>query len=282
MRLASGSIAGPIHEEKLPYGFDPHFTRFWLRLTAPSGFRVDCGLLVPRGAGGPFPGFLVLAGRNAGKRAIEYVTDVRNVVLLALDYGYEPRPSYTVRTFLGDLPEMRRAALAVVPSALLALAYLKRRPDVDASRIALLGYSFGAPLVPCIAALDRELALAGMIHGGGGLRSLIAHNVRRSRGPAIGQLAGLLGGALLRPVDPMRFAAKVAPTPLLMVNGAHDTLIPHRNAEMLYRKARDPKKIVWLDCGHIGADHVDLLRRITRLLRDEMLSAGLLDGDHVA
>jgi len=223
-----------------------------------------------------------MAGRDTGRRAIDHVTDIKNVVVVALDYGYEPRPKFGVRTFLHDLPEMRNAALAVVPRSLLALEYLRSRPDVDATRIILLGYSFGAPLVPRIAAEDKGLAMAGMIYGGGNLRRLIAHNVRRSRGWLTSQLAGLMGSVLLRPLDPLRHAGDMAPTRLLMVNGLLDELIPKKCAEALYRRARNPKKIVWLESTHITAKNRELTRRITGVIRDELVAMSLLNATHMA
>ena len=276
------TLAGNIDVEVRPYGTDTLFVRSSLTLVSPHGLRVQCGLLEPREPGTRRPGIVVMAGREMGRRAIEHVTDVKNVIVVALDYGYEPRPQYTAKTFLSDLPEMRRAALDFVPSALLALEYLRHRPDVDASRIILLGYSFGAPLVPRIAAEDKGLALAAMIYGGGNLRTLIAHNVRRSRSWVMSHLAGLLGALLLRPLDPLRHAAEVAPTRLLMVNGRLDELIPRKNAEALYRKARNPKKIIWLDSTHISPKNLELSRRITKVVRNELVAMQLLNATHMA
>lgn len=277
-------LSGDIEAEARPYGADAHFVHSSLTLTHAQGLRVRCGLLEPRDPAQPGerrPGILVMSGREMGVRAIEQVTDLKNVVVLALDYSYEARPSYTVRTFLNDVPQIRRAALDVVPSARLALEYLRQRTDVDPTRIILLGYSFGAPLVPRIAAEDRGLAMAGMIYGGGNLRTLISHNMRRSRGWIPSQLAGILGSLMLRALDPLRHAGKVSPTRLLMVNGRLDELIPRKNAEALYRKARSPKKIVWLDSNHVTPKNRDLTRRITSVIRDELVATQLLSSTHM-
>jgi fermentation-respiration switch protein FrsA (DUF1100 family) len=285
MELKSEAFAGDIEAEARPYGADDHFVRSSLTLTHRNGLRVDCGLLEPREPASPGerrPGFVVMAGREMGIRAIEQVTDLKNVVVVALDYGYEPRPGYTLRAFLKDIPEIRRAALGVVPSARLALEYLRTRTDVDPTRIILLGYSFGAPLVPRIAAEDRGLAMAGMIYGGGDLRGLITHNMRRSRGWVMSQLAGILGSVMLRALDPLKHAGGVSPTRLLMVNGRLDELIPRKNAEALYRKAQSPKKIIWLDSNHITAKNRELTRRITSVIRDELVATQLLNATHMA
>ncbi|HZI89749.1 MAG TPA: alpha/beta hydrolase, partial [Candidatus Polarisedimenticolia bacterium] len=199
-----------------------------------------------------------------------------------LELPIEPKAGTSVQSFFRDLPEIRDAALDVVPSVRLALEYLRLRRDVDPTRIILLGYGFAAPLVPRIAAEDKGLALAGMIYGGGDLRTLIAHNVRRSKGWLASQLLGLLGSFLLKPLDPIRHAEEVAPTRLLMVNGRLDEWIPRKSAEALYRRARNPKKIIWLDSAHFTPNNRELRRRITNVIRDELVSLQLLNATHMA
>lgn len=282
MESAAEALPGNIPVEVRPYAVDPLFVRSSLTLTHPDGTPVECGLLEPREPGTRRPAILVMAGRDMGRRAVDHVTDLKNVVVVALDYGYEPRGRYTFKSFIQDLPGMRQAALNVIPSARLALEYLRQRPDVDATRIVLLGYSFGAPLVPRIAAEDQGLALAGMIYGGGNLRTLIAHNMRRSRGWIMSHLAGLVASLFLKPLDPLHHAPEVAPTRFLMVNGSLDELIPRKNAEALFRRALSPKKIVWLDSKHITPRNHELTRRITGVIRDEMVAMQLLNATHMA
>ncbi|HYR51507.1 MAG TPA: hypothetical protein VET83_02710 [Candidatus Dormibacteraeota bacterium] len=93
--------------------------------------------------------------------------------------------------------------------------------------------------------------MAGMIYGGGDLRGLITHNMRRSRGWVMSQLA-------------------------------LDELIPRKNAEALYRKAQSPKKIIWLDSNHITAKNRELTRHITSVIRDELVATQLLNATHMA
>ena len=74
----------------------------------------------------------------------------------------------------------------------------------------------------------------------------------------------------------------MAPTRLLMVNGLLDELIPRKCAEALYRRAQNPKKIVWLESTHITAKNRELTRRITGVIRDELLAMSLLNATHMA
>jgi fermentation-respiration switch protein FrsA (DUF1100 family) len=164
----------------------------------------------------------------------------------------------------------------MIPSVMLVIDYLLTRPDVDPSRIVVLGYSFGAPFVPCILAHDRRPAVAAMVYGGGEMFSLIEHNVNRYEGKTASKLVGLISGFLLHPLEPLRYAGRISPVPLVMINGTDDELIPRRNVEMLYEAAREPKKIVWLESGHVHPRKEDLTRRIMEILVDELSRLGVL------
>ena len=281
MELAPETPAMDIDAEVRPYATDALFIHSRLTLTS-SDSRVSCELLEPRESGTRRPAIVVMAGQDQDVRARDTLTDMKNVVVVTIEFPFEQRAGATLRSFFRELPEMREAALNVVPAARLALEYLRLRPDVDATRIILLGYGFTAPLVPRIAAEDKGIALAGMIYAGGDLRSLIAHNVRRSKGWLTSQVLGLVGSILLGRLDPIRHAPDISPTRLLMVNGRLDPWIPRKNAEALYRKARSPKKIVWLDSTHFSPRNRELSRRITNVIKDELVSLQLLNATHMA
>lgn len=259
-----------------PAGGDSLSAKQWLSLTSTSGLRVECGMLLPRGNRGRHPAIILLGGKATGKHAVDYALDIRDVVIVAVDYPFEPRESYTVPEILSDIPAVRRALLDMPPSVMLVLDYLAQRPDVDRNRIVLLGYSFGAPLVPVIAALDRRPAVAALVYGGGDLRSLIRHNVRRYEGPLLSEILAAAGSLLLRPLEPLRYAEAISPTPLLMINGTEDEQVPAENARLLFAAAKEPKKIVWLDSRHVHPRDIELTRRIIRTLTEELRVRGVL------
>jgi hypothetical protein len=267
-------ILATVHEEKA--GSTDAFTKSWLRLKSSSGFTVDCGILVPKGKGEIYPAIVLLGGSATGKHAIDYALDIDRVVIVAVDYPYTPRDKYTVWNFLKDVPSIRRALIDMMPSVMLVTDYLWQRPDVDTSRIVVLGYSFGAPFAPCIMANDPRPAAAVMVYGGGDLGSLIGHNIERYEGHLPGVAAGFLSGILLRPVEPMRFAGLIAPRPLVMINGTHDEQVPRRNAELLFAAAREPKKQVWLESKHVNPRNLDLTIQIVGVLKRELRAVGIL------
>jgi len=289
-----GVLAGVSVE---PAGSDTFFEKSWLRLENSDGFSTLCGLLVPKGrpgfsgegdsAGSPvratrsrpgkrYPAIILMGGKTTGKYAVDYALDIQDVILVAPDYPYEPRDSYSVIEFAADVPEIRKAIVDMIPSVMLITDYLWRRPDVDTTKIVLLGYSFGAPFVPCIVAHDRRCAVAVMVYGGGDMGSLIRHNVARYEGALVSECVGRLSGLLLQPLEPLRFVEEISPIPLLMINGAKDEQVPRENTLMLYRAARQPKKLIWLESRHVHPRNVELTRRIIQTLKSELVNLQIL------
>lgn len=271
-----------IHAGGSPVSERGDFDGRLISLRSDSGLRVECGLLVPKGrsAGRRYPAVVLLGGVAAGKSAVDYVTGISNVVVAAPDYPYRPRESYTAGRFLRDLPAIRRGALDVVPSVMLLYDYLVQRPDVDPERIILVGYSFGAPFVPCLAALDRRPAAAVMVFGGGDLPALIRHNLRGPAGPAGSAAIGALSAVLLRPLEPLRYAGRISPVPLLMINGTRDPDIPPEYANRIYRKAKQPKRQIWLEAPHVSPRNVELTGRIVSSLKKELVGMGVLGAEN--
>jgi fermentation-respiration switch protein FrsA (DUF1100 family) len=91
------------------------------------------------------------------------------------------------------------------------------------------------------------------------------------------ELLSLLAALILSPIEPLRYADRIAPIPLLMINGTQDELIPPKYAEEFFKKARQPKKLIWLRSGHMTPENWALTRRITQVMRDELIGMGVLD-----
>jgi len=258
-----------------PAGEDSIFARSWITLRSSSGMVVECGMLRPIGGRTRSPAIIVLGGKVTGKHAIDYAQGISDVILVAVDYPYEPRASYSAMEFLHDVPEMREALFDMVPSVMLLTDYLWTRTDVDTMRLVILGYSFGAQLVPAIFAHDRRPAIAAMVYGGGDLHGLIRHNVRRYKDALTSEVAAALGAFLLHPLEPLRYVREIFPRPLIMLNGSMDEQIPRESPELLFKEALEPKKIIWLQSGHVHPKGVELRRQIIDTLKTELSALGV-------
>ncbi len=140
-----------------------------------------------------------------------------------------------------------------------AVAYLRRRPDVDPGRIGGLGLSVGGELMLQAAARDR--GLRAVVSEGAGVRSLAEHRhtpgvggVQRWLSPWVAQTAALTvlgnGGP---PPDLARLVSRIAPRPVLLIRALHGNPDEALN-RVYYARAGSPKAL-WETArgGHTGA-----------------------------
>jgi predicted esterase len=139
-------------------------------------------------------------------------------------------------------PEKRRdLVIAWTKEIGRTLDYLETRPDFDARRVALYGFSLGAVYVPVFAALEPRFATAVALGGG-------------------------LGARRVRPeADPLHFAPRVR-VPVLMIAGRDDLVRP---VETLQRPLFDllgtppgAKRFAILDGGHLPPRMNEIVREI--------------------
>jgi dipeptidyl aminopeptidase/acylaminoacyl peptidase len=133
-----------------------------------------------------------------------------------------------------------------------AIDVLATRPEVDSKRVGLLGISMGAILGTLVTANDDRLKTAVLIVGGGDWQTIAKQSQERFARDR--RKIGLLKPeelSLLDDIDPKNFAAHIAPRPLLMISASRDSIIPPDSAKILFDAAREPKKQIWIDSGHL-------------------------------
>ncbi len=140
------------------------------------------------------------------------------------------------------------------------LDYLYALPEVDKSRLSLLGFSGGAAVSVYVAAKDKRVTsvVAGACPAEFGdwtraePQSLIGHfrsvGAIRDRDFPDSPEAWLDGFKQVRPID---YIAQVSPRPLLIVHGSADDVVNVTDARRLYAKAGEPKKLSIVE----GAGH---------------------------
>jgi len=251
---------------------------FTVRMSNDLGLEVEGFLRVPASGGGPFPALLLLGGLATGKHVLDYVGEVENTILLALDYPYEGKKSgMSTGEFLSKLPEMRRSVMNTVPAVLLAVDYLCSRKDVDTDRITLIGGSIGALFAPAAAASDERITAAAVLFGAGDLSSLIAANIDMPT-PLPG-IAAWAGGTLVSPLEPLKYIGRIAPRPLFLLNGTDDPRMPERCSRLLHERAGEPKTIRWIPAGHIHLRSNEFQSKVRVLLEEWLFENRLIPVD---
>lgn len=150
-----------------------------------------------------------------------------------------------------------------------ALNFVSLQPRIDASKIGLLGLSFGASTVLC--APETGLKARAVVIWSGVVR---LHETFRDTilGPDKWDLL-LQGksvknfynkGFALAPsfvqdllkYDVLREATKLRHTPVLIVHGTKDTVVPTDHAKELFHKVPGPKRIEFIEDDHVFTDRL--------------------------
>jgi fermentation-respiration switch protein FrsA (DUF1100 family) len=187
---------------------------------------------VPAAGGGKGPAVLVFNG-NAGNRSMRSdlasELSAAGLSVLLFDYrGYGGNPGYPSEK--GLLRDARTAR-----------AWLETREDVDPERIVYFGESLGGGVAVALAAERPPAALV--------LRSPWTSLVDVARR----HYWFLPVGTLLKDRYPSIRRIGNISSPLLVVAGEHDSIVPAQQSRDLYEAAREPKRLVVIP----GADHND-------------------------
>lgn len=214
------------------------------------GLEVDAFVKIPRASAAPRAAIVTLGGLRGGVRALEYVEDTGNFIVLAMDYPFEgQRSGLSTWEILRQVPAMRRAVLDTPSATMLGVDYLYQRPDVDRDRIVLIGGSLGALFAPAVAAADDRITALALLFGAGDLYTLVDANLPL---PALVRrpLAWVLS-AVVSPLEPLKYIGQVTPRPVFMLNTTGDPRIPDRCSRLLQTAAGEPKTVRWIDKGHV-------------------------------
>ncbi len=242
---------------------DPGHRNERLRITGANGLAFDLQLRFPiDSANTRRPVFIILGGYRTGDRAATLIPDTRGNIVVALSYPYDGDLGLKGLAVLPAIPKLRQAILDTPAAVMLALDYLLTRPDVDSSRVELVGASFGTAFGTFVGAVDGRVSRTWSVHGAARPYDQIELNLRRQipwatvRVP-IAALATLLASGWH--LDPARWAPRIAPRPFVMINARDDERMPRPAIDALYARAVQPKELIWLDGPHVQSNRASVL-----------------------
>ncbi|MGH7572088.1 MAG: alpha/beta hydrolase [Gemmatimonadota bacterium] len=221
------------------------------------------------------PAALMIGGFSTGRRAAGIPAAIDNLVLASIDYPYDGPSQLKGWDWIWHLGEVRQGLLRTPPALLLAAQYLYSREDVDPHRVSMIGVSLGVPFAVAAAATDRRLSGAIYLHGGGDIRRLYEHAYGERTPSWLTPILSRLVAWLTAPLEPIRYAGSVAPRPTLQVNAAEDRFMPRASVLALYEATRQPKRLIWLDGGHVATSEAAIVDDLMRLTLEWMMETGL-------
>lgn len=232
-----------------------------VRLRSSTGLEVTGRLLRPS-APGALPAILLNDGRELNSNAVDYLPDeFGDVVVLSVDYPEAIPYAVSVGDLLLRGGRVRKAARLIPSYFSLAGEWLSQRGDVDASRVGLVATSFAVPFAAIAAAMDARFRDVAFIYGAGDFATVMAANLDL-RPRFLRRPAAWLATRSFREFEPERHVARIAPRPVLMINGIDDPQMPREAVQSLFDAAREPKTLIWLRTGHLMPTDSALIRRL--------------------
>ncbi len=145
-----------------------------------------------------------------------------------------------------------------VDDAKAALEFVSNHSDLKNNPIISYGHSLGG--AKSVAALAESKIQ--------NLKAVIVDSSFSSYRNMAQRIAGKIGSSVVSDeLSPIDAIAKISPTPLLVIHGAKDPLIPKAEADRLFKAAKKPKTLYLVENG----SHGDALARDDGAYRKEML-----------
>ncbi len=213
--------------------------------------RVPALLTLPEGGDPPHPVVIILHGVLGHKTSPNQIKRSRALTAsgyatLRIDGQYRGAREVAIEGGLGleaaYYYRNRDAMIQTTVDLMRGADYLASRGDIDMSCVGFAGFSMGGGIGAVFCALDSRVKAVALGITGGDFDKL---NIRLTAGP---MMDGLRRAYTV--VDPVNYIGRISPRPLLMINAADDDVVPKAATEALFKAARDPKRIVWYDCGH--------------------------------
>lgn len=176
------------------------------------------------------------------------------------------------RLMTRDMDETLANVRQAVLDARRARDWLASRPEVEPSRVGIVGISLGAILGSLAAGVDDRFGRSVFLLGGGDLPAIILNGSRETaEQKRVLEQAGYTAErlrALWREIEPCAFAGRIRPEEVLLINAESDEVVPRECALKLWEAMGRPQ-MRWIKGGHyailfqLGAVVKDLVAHLS-------------------
>ncbi|MBV8880359.1 MAG: alpha/beta hydrolase family protein [Planctomycetaceae bacterium] len=256
------------------------FTQYWLNFPSalksavPESNTVWCRFWQPKDGAKRRPAAILLHWLGGSFDTLEIIGQrmAENGIATLMLYmpGYGPRKSresgQNDKLTKKDMEAMIGGLHQSVLDVRRAGDWLARRPDVEPSRIGLVGISLGAVVGSLAAGVDDRFGRCVFLIGGGDLPAIVWNGSRETaEAKARLEKDGFTVEQLRerwKDVEPLTFASRVRPQEILLINAEADEVIPKACTERLRAAMGDPE-VRWFPGGHYA-----LLFQLGKALKD--------------
>jgi pimeloyl-ACP methyl ester carboxylesterase len=252
-----------------------------MTLQSATGEQVRIALSLPQTQrAGPRPVLVILGGFASGRQSLNYVPEHGDNVLVGYEYPYRKR-SLKPGQIPAEVFAVRRAVIRVPAQVVALTRWLHAHEWADAQRTSLLGFSFGGFFVPSIWRVaecqDMRFAAVSMGFAGVDVDALLRQNLKLQP-DWVRHCVAWLAATSIHVVEPQKHVGHLTGN-VLLINGAHDEMIPMSSALRLQEMVPKPKTIVNLDTHHLNRRNPALVRRVATITQSWLAERDLLNVD---
>lgn len=120
-----------------------------------------------------------------------------------------------------------------------SIDFLETRPELDSNRIGFFGISLGGIIGTIFSGVDQRVKVPIIALAGGNLSLMFGMDAFSEDTKEFFSL-----------IDPINFVEQISPRPLLMINSENDEIIAPLTSKLLFKKANEPKEIIWYPSKH--------------------------------
>jgi dienelactone hydrolase len=156
---------------------------------------------------------------------------------------FQARLAGMVEHFIDTVRDVRRA-----------VDWAETRPEIDPQRIALIGFSMSAIVGSIVMATEPRIDAGVLVLGGADLPEILAvcngrirqtrENLLKRFGWSLEEFKQQLRGPLA-PINPVRFAGRLDPAKLLVIEAAEDSCIPKSARERFWQALGRPERVAY-------------------------------------
>ena len=204
----------------------------------------------------------------------------QGIGLLAIDapsHGARSQGAAELERLIDDPRRLAAMLEQTVIDLRRGLDLLESRRECDPDRLGFIGFSFGAATGAMLAGVDGRVHSSVLLSGGAGWKRVLRRlDMTYSDGSRATPIDASGFGALA-PYAVDRWVSRIAPRPVLIVNGRDDEVIPAAAAEALHRAAGKGSTLLWHDGGHdpfAGPQASRVAQAVDDFLRRTLVAGG--------
>ncbi len=226
------------------------FRLFKVSYTSVHNQRVTALLSIPKNQPEPVPIVILMHGLG-DRKTVDYVEYGNRLLLengfavLRLDisdHGDRKKEFYDFDLTGPNKYWTRNIVTQTVFDLRRAVDFIETRPELDSKRIGYYGISLGGIIGTVFCGVEERIKVPVVALAGGQLNLLYKQD-------------GISDDAknFLSIIEPLNFVTNISPRPFLMLNAKNDEIVPPMMSKLLFKKANEPKEIIWYDAKHRNA-----------------------------